>query len=257
VGLVPVLLGAVAWLAPFLITAFVVLGWVDLLRPASQRTLVTSRSRGMVLALWSAWALLAWVLRLAGLPHSTARVLVHVHQVLFAAILVASVTVVRPRSGDFRRGRQSSRRGDLDGAAAAYRRVVGSGRRAEVPYAAFNLGCVLYRRGDLDGARAAFQRAIDSGRPDVVPRAILNLGNVLDRLGDEQGARAAYERVLGIPGARQAAKAALRLGEVLEREGDTEGARAAYRRAIDHGPREVREPAARALIQLNNAQAGE
>jgi hypothetical protein len=49
----------------------------------------------------------------------------------------------------------------------------------------------------------------------------------------------------------------LRRGLRLSKQGDLDGAAASYQRAIDHGPRDVREPAARALIQLNNARAGE
>lgn len=132
----------------------------------------------------------------------------------------------------------------------------GSGRRDEAALAAFELGGVLIRQGDLDGAGAAFQRAIDAGEPHIVPAAALNLGWVLERQGDDEGARAAYEHAAGVRGAAQAAKAALALGCLLERQGDAEGARTAYQQAIDHGPPEVREPAARALNELDGTQAG-
>jgi TolA-binding protein len=101
------------------------------------------------------------------------------------------------------------------------------------------------RQGDLDGAGTAFRRAIASGGPRIVPAAVFNLGVLRERQGDDVGARAAYERVIGIRGAQQAAEAAWRLGCVLERHGDNEGARRAYQLATDHGPPDVRKPAAR------------
>jgi hypothetical protein len=78
-GFLAVLLGAVAWSGPFLMTAFVVLGWLDLLRPAPRRTLVTAgRPWGIVLVLWSALALLYWGSRLTGPPPGTEQVLDYV-----------------------------------------------------------------------------------------------------------------------------------------------------------------------------------
>jgi tetratricopeptide (TPR) repeat protein len=195
--------------------------------------------------------------RLAGPPPGAARLLLHVRLVLAAATVVPGIFIFRPSSRDLRQGKRFSKQGDLDHAAAAYRRVAGSGRRGEVPEGAFRLGCVLLRQGDQDGAGIAFQLAIESGDPRIVPAAAFNLGHLLELQGHTEGARAAYEQVIGIRGARHAARAACRLGDVLQQKGDTEGARAAYRRAIAHGPPEVREAAALALAELDGTQDGE
>jgi TolA-binding protein len=217
--------------------------------------LVTDRPSAMAAWLLSAWVLLYWGWRLAGPPPGVAHVLAYVSDALFAAALVAGVFILRPSSRDLRRGSRLVKAGDLDGAAVAYRRVIGSGRRDEVALAAFKLGGVLIRQGDLDGAGAAFRRAIDAGEPRIVPAAAFNLGWVLESQGDDEGARAAYEHAAGVRGAAQAAKAALALGRLLERQGDAEGARTAYQQAIHHGPPDVREPAARALHELDGTQA--
>jgi len=66
--------------------------------------------------------------------------------------------VCRPVSRGIRRARHFLKHGDLDQAAAAYQRVLDSGRRGERPRAALGLGFVLMRRGDLDDAAAAFMQ---------------------------------------------------------------------------------------------------
>ena len=246
----------VARFAPLVVTAGVVLFWLDRLRPPPRRMLVTDRPSAIAAWLFSAWVLLYWGARLAGPPPGVAHVLLYVSDALFAVTLVAGVFILRPSSRDLRRGSRLVKEGDLDGAAAAYRRVIGSGRRDEAGLAAFRLGGVLIRQGDLDGAGAAFQRAIDARQPSIVPAAALNLGWVLERQGDDEEARAAYERAAGVRGAAQAARAAWALGCLLERQGDAAGARTAYQQAIDHGPPDVREPAARALRELDGTQAG-
>jgi hypothetical protein len=157
-GFLPV----VAGLAPLVVTAAVALFWLDRLRPPPRRMLVTDRPSAIAAWLLSAWVLLYWGWRLAGPPPGVAHVLAYVSDALFAATLVAGVFILRPSSRDLRRGSRLVKAGDLDGAAVAYRRVIGSGRRDEVALAAFKLGGVLIRQGDLNGAGAAFQRAIDA-----------------------------------------------------------------------------------------------
>jgi tetratricopeptide (TPR) repeat protein len=249
------ILSVAARLAPFLITAWVALGWLDLLRPPPRRQIVTDRPWAAAHLLLSAWVLLYWGARLTAPPPAVTYVLRIVREVLFAANLIPAAFIFRPSSRDFKSAERLWKQGNLDGTAAACRRVIASGRRDEVPRAAFGLGSALMRQGDLDAASTAFQRAIASGGPRIVPAAVFNLGVLRERQGDDVGARAAYEQIIGIRGAKQAAKAAWRLGYVLERNGDDEGARRAYQLAIDHGPADVREPAARALRELNGTQA--
>jgi tetratricopeptide (TPR) repeat protein len=203
------------------LTALVVLGWVKiLLWPASRRKLVTDWRWFVVLLLFSAMPLTGWGMLLTP-SFGTARVLLRVLWVLLAVNVVLTYFIFRPVSRDIRRARLFLKRDDLDRAAAAYQRVLESGRRGERPRAALGLGHVLIRRGDLDDAAAALQWAIDSGSPNIAAMAVYDLGCV------------------------------------LEEQGDIEGARAAYRRAADQGPPGVREKAARALLMLDAPLDGE
>jgi len=65
--------------------------------------------------------------------------------------------------------------GDVEGAKAAYQRVIDSGHTDQAPKAGLNLGSLLWQQGDLEGAKAAYQLAIDSGHPEVAPRAAYSL----------------------------------------------------------------------------------
>lgn len=56
--------------------------------------------------------------------------------------------------------------------------------------AAYNLGVLLARRGDLEGAEAAYRRADERGNG----AAAYNLGVLLDERGDTDWATAAFER---------------------------------------------------------------
>jgi hypothetical protein len=78
------------------------------------------------------------------------------------------------------------RRGDLEGAEAAYRRADERGHATGACY----LGVLLERRGDLEGAEAAFRRADERG----FGAGAYNLGLLLKRRGDLEGAKAARER---------------------------------------------------------------
>jgi len=50
--------------------------------------------------------------------------------------------------------------------------AVDSGHRARGPIAAHDIGCLLERRGDYEGAKAAWGLAIDSGHPEEAPQAL-------------------------------------------------------------------------------------
>jgi tetratricopeptide (TPR) repeat protein len=214
VALFPVLVTSV-------VTAVVALGWLEVvLRPAPRRRLATDGRWFTILLLFSAWALINWGALIVGPSSDAGRVLLRLRWVLLAANVIPAYLIYRPMSRGIRRARRFLKHGDLDRAAAAYQRVLDSGRRGERPRAALGLGFVLMRRGDLDDAAAAFQRAIDSGSPNIA-------------------AQAAYD-----------------FGCLLEEQGDIEGARAAYRRAVHCGPPGVRENAVRALLILDAPREG-
>jgi tetratricopeptide (TPR) repeat protein len=59
-----------------------------------------------------------------------------------------------------------------------------------------NLGYLLARKGDLDGAVAAWREAIRLDPKYPPPYA--NLGEALEKKGDVDGAIAAYERFLAL-----------------------------------------------------------
>jgi len=198
------------------LTVVTVLGWLEVwLRPAPRRTFASDWRWLTVLVLFSPLTLVIWGQWLAGPRSGTGRGLASVCWVLLAANVVPAYFIYRPVSRTLRRARRFLKEGDLDRAAAAYQRILDSGRRGERPRAALGLGFVLMRRGDLDDARVALQQAIDSGRPNV------------------------------------AAMAAFDLGCLLEEQGDIEGARAAYQRAVHRGPSDARDRAVRALLMLD------
>ena len=204
------------------LTAIALLGWLEVvLRPAPRRTFASDWRWLTILVLFSMLTLVDWGQWLVSPRSGTDPVLTSVAWVLLAANVVPIYFICRPVSRSIRRARRFLKHGDLDRAAAAYQRVLDSGRRGERPRAALGLGFVLMRRGDLDDAAAALQRAIDSGSPSIV-------------------AQAAYD-----------------LGCLLEEHGDIEGARTAYRRAVHCGPPGVRENAVRALLMLDDPLAGE
>ena len=167
------------------ITAVALLGWLEvLLRPTPRRGLATDGRWFTILVLFSAWALINWGALLVGLSSDAGRVLLRVQWVLVAANVIPAYLIYRPVSRDIRRARRCLKHGDLDRAAAAYQRVLDSGRRGERPRAALGLGFVLMRRGDLDEAATALQRAIDSGSPNIAAQAAYDLGCLLEEQGD-------------------------------------------------------------------------
>ena len=111
-------------------------------------------------------------------------------------------------------------RGDTEGAEAAYRR----GDERGDGWAAANLGALLHRRGDLEGAEAAWRRGDERGDGG----AALNLGRLLAKR-DLAGARAAFQRAIDSGHAKRAPAAALRLGLLLAKQRDPAGARDAFR----------------------------
>ena len=63
-------------------------------------------------------------------------------------------------------------RGDLDDARVALQQAIDSGRPNVAAMAAFDLGCLLEEQGDIEGARAAYQRVVQRGPSDARERAV-------------------------------------------------------------------------------------
>src|SRR5262245_38715726 len=256
-------ISVVASVSSYVVTAGVALMALDLLQPAPRRRLVVNQPALVCMTLLSVFVLLVWAAR-AGLLPEQAHTLVYVHQVLLAGALITAFFALLPPSQPLRLGNLLVKQGDLDGAAAAYRRVLDAGRgsriraavgRGETQSAEFGLGGGFLKQDDPEWAAEWFGRASRSRSPALVAAANWNLGLVLERSGDCAGARAAYERVGAIRGAREAGRAMSRLGDLLARQGDIDGAKAAYRRAIARGSPDVREDAARSLAELEDSQA--
>lgn len=80
------------------------------------------------------------------------------------------------------------KRGDRQGAEAAYRRADEAGSLL----GAFNVGATLHRMGDMKGAEAAYRRADRRGNAD----GALAAGDLLRRRGELHAAEVMYERAL-------------------------------------------------------------
>jgi tetratricopeptide (TPR) repeat protein len=98
----------------------------------------------------------------------------------FEAALRAGVATAETRAGSYTGlGLVAERRGDLDGATAAYRQAIDVWPASAAAYG--NLGNLAFGRGDLDGAIAAYQRSVE-----IAPSAATvweNLGAALARRG--------------------------------------------------------------------------
>lgn len=99
--------------------------------------------------------------------------------------------------------------GDLDGAAADYRRVTELALRTGAPEllaaAHFGLGEIARRRGDLDAARRLAEQAYAEcptgwfGAEGIRIAALVMLGQIAEAQGARAEARARYRQVLGAP----------------------------------------------------------
>ena len=98
-----------------------------------------------------------------------------------------------------------------------------------------NLGMALKKKGDVDGALAAYRQAIASD--PKLKQAHNNLGFVLQDKGDVAGAIAAYRTALDID--PRYAKAHNNLGDALLTTGDISGALQAFRQALANDPKLV------------------
>jgi peptidoglycan hydrolase-like protein with peptidoglycan-binding domain len=138
----------------------------------------------------------------------------------------------------FRLGKRLEKKGDLEGAEAAYRQADELGHAA----APFHLAALLEHRGQRAEAEAAYHRADQRGHGS----AASNLGVMLEDRGAIAEAEAAYRRA----DQRGEAAAAFNLGALLEERGALGDASDAYRRAEQRGEGEVAEAAHAALASL-------
>jgi hypothetical protein len=127
---------------------------------------------------------------------------------------------------------------DLQGALAAYQKVMDSGHPELAPLVAAYVGNLRKQHG-LEGADVAYQVAIDSGHPRHAPGAAYQLGGLLEKQGDIDGAAAAYQIVVDSDD-DLAPYAAVELGVMLRDHGDPEGAQAAFYRALENPERNPR-----------------
>jgi tetratricopeptide (TPR) repeat protein len=119
------------------------------------------------------------------------------------------------------------RKGDADGAIAAYREAIC--RNEDYASAHNGLGAVLQDlRGDSDGGIIEFRKALRL-KPDF-PEARRNLGVALRAKGDVEGAIAAFREALHLN--KDYPEAHFDLGAMLNHKGDPEGAIAEFREAI-------------------------
>jgi predicted TPR repeat methyltransferase len=98
--------------------------------------------------------------------------------------------------------------------------------------AAYDEAKALQAKGDLDGAAAGYRRAIEADAADY--RALHNLGTVLEALGDAPGAEASY--VAAIAAHPAGALSHYSLARLRQLANDFEEAEGGYRRAIELDP---------------------
>ncbi|MHB9101235.1 MAG: tetratricopeptide repeat protein [Sulfuricella sp.] len=120
--------------------------------------------------------------------------------------------------------------GQLDGAAASYRRALEI--KPDYAEAHYNLGITLQELGQLDGAVACYRRVLEI-KPDYI-EALSNLALTLKDLGQLEGAVTCLRRALEIK--PDYAWLHSNLGSALKDLGHLDGAVASYRRALEINP---------------------
>lgn len=119
-----------------------------------------------------------------------------------------------------------------DAAVAAYRSLA-AGVTSYAPRAALNLGTILVRRGDRDGARAAYERCVELDPDSASGRH--NLGALLVELGEDAAARPHLERAATLRPSDPRPHALL--GQIADDAGDVEAAERHLRDALLRDPR--------------------
>ena len=124
-------------------------------------------------------------------------------------------------------------KGDLDGAAACYRKAIELDPRFALAHN--NLGLVLRDKGDLEGAAVCFRKVIELDPKNAA--AHNNIGDVLRDKGNLEGAAACFRRAIELD--PKFAQAQSNLGWVMHLQGDQDGAVALFRKAIDLDPKDA------------------
>jgi tetratricopeptide (TPR) repeat protein len=122
--------------------------------------------------------------------------------------------------------------GDLDYAVAVGRE--GMGLYPESGPILVNTGAVLERRGEVDAAAALYKRAVSVTPPP--PQAHKNLGDQAYAHGDDVGARIQYEKSVKLA-PRLGDDVYMRLGTIAYKDNDRDVALLLWRRALDLNPR--------------------
>jgi len=121
--------------------------------------------------------------------------------------------------------------GDLEYAVAVGRE--GLGHYPDSGPILVNTGVVLERRGEVDAAAALYKRAVATAPPP--PQAHKNLGDQAYAHGDMEGARAQYEKAVKLS-PRLGDDVYLRLGTMAYKSNDRDVALLLWRRALDLNP---------------------
>jgi len=121
--------------------------------------------------------------------------------------------------------------GDLDFAVAVGQE--GMGHYADSGPILVNTGAVLERRGDVDAAAALYKRAVAVTPP--LPQAHKNLGDQAYAHGDMDAARVQYEKAVKLS-PRMGDDVYLRLGTMAYKDNDKDVALLLWRRALDINP---------------------
>jgi TolA-binding protein len=129
------------------------------------------------------------------------------------------------------RGECLAKRGDKDGATAAYREL--SERFPDSPQArsaSFKLGTALFEAGDYSGSEAAYRRS-GEGDDALAADALFNRGLSMLNAGDKKGALAVYGKLMArFPDYPRSSWVWLQIGVIREEAGKYREAIAAYGR---------------------------
>ncbi len=126
---------------------------------------------------------------------------------------------------------QLAARGDLAGAAAAFRQLIRN--RPDLSRPRVNLAMLLHMQGDLAGAMAMYRETIELFPDEAL--AHRGLAAVLEAAGDVDGAIRSYQDCLRLK--PDFAQAHFALGLLLENQGEAAQAIRSYRAAVQSDPR--------------------